>query len=145
MHGNVPFGQPGHIAASYAHKALNTANQVGTGMLAWLMQMLMQMLMDVLTRHNEKHQLKDFDAVMERLNYLEDWSRKLYQELEADQEGDGQMAELGKRMDSLLDGMEPFTPPNPKKQQEIAQRLKEKNEGKPENRKKWNNSNNLEM
>jgi len=145
MHGNVPFGQPGHVAASYAHKALNTANQVGTGMLAWLMQMLMQMLMEVLTRHHEKHQLKDFEAVMERLTYLEEWSRKRYQELEADQEGGGQMTELGKKMDSLLDGMEPFTPPSREKQKEIAQKLKEKHEGKPESRKKWDNGNNLEM
>lgn len=145
MHGNVPFGQPGRVAASYAHKALDTANQVGTGMLVWIMQLVMQMLMEVLTRHHEKHRLKDYEAMMERLRYLEKWSHERFLELENDQGDTGQMVEFGQKLgDSLLDGMAPVPQPSPEKQREIALKLKEKHENKPENRKKWG-GNNLEM
>lgn len=147
MNGNVPFGQPGRVAAGYAHKALDTANQMGTGMLVWIMQLLMQMLMEVLTRHHEKHKLRDYEAMMERLKYLEDWSRKRYLELEKDQGESGKMVEFGQKLgDSLLDGMAPIKQPSPEKQREIAERLKAKHEDKPENRrKKWDKGNNLEM
>lgn len=146
MHGNVPFGMPGREAAKYAHAALETANKGGTSFMLWLMQFIMQMLIDLLARHHEKHQLKDYEQVIERLNYLEDWSRKRYQELEADQDGSGQVSELGQKLgSSMLEGMAPFQQPSPEKQREIALRLKAKHEDKPENRKKWDNGNNLEM
>jgi hypothetical protein len=147
MHGNVPFGMPSREAAKYAHAALDTANKGGTGFMMWLMQLVMQMLIDLMTRHHEKHSLKDYEAVIDRLTYLEDWSKKRYQELEADQGDSGQITELGKKMDSLMNGVEPFTPPSPEKQREIALKLKAKYEEKPENRKKkkWDNDNNLEM
>ena len=145
MHGSVPFGQPGHVAAGYAHKALDTANSIGTGMMMWLMQLLMQMLLELLERHHQQKKIKGYEEAVERIRYLESWSKQRYQELEADQDG-GDMVEFGQKLgDNLLDSMAPVPQPSPEKQREIAERLKAKHEEQnPEKKhapgKKWGNN-----
>lgn len=110
MHGNVPFGMSGREAASYAHKALDMANKGGTAMMMWLFQYIMQMLMELLQRHHEKHQVREYDQMMTRLQELERIVGTVRRDLETEGGDSSQEAgptvKLGDKMVNLPDNLE---------------------------------------
>lgn len=129
MHGNVPFGMSGREAASYAHRALDTANKGGTAMMMWLFQLIMQMLMDLLQRHHERHQIREYDQMMTRLQELERIVGTVRRDLDTDSSGSqeaGPTVKLGQKLVNLPDNLEEGLGMQSKSQEEkdaFAQKL----------------------